>query len=961
MQPKPRKLNKSQKEAVNHSKGPLLIVAGAGTGKTTVITQRIKHLIQTNRAKPSEILALTFTEKAAQEMEERVDMAMPMGYTQMWISTFHSFCDQILRESGHHIGIDTGYKLMTQAQTLFFIKNNLFEFNLKYFRPLGNPSKFLYGLLTHFSRLADEDISAKDYLKWAKKQKGTSKAEKLEKEKWLELARSYSTYEKLKIKESLFDFADLITKTITLFEKRPNVLSEYQNKFKHILIDEFQDTNYAQNKLATMIAGKKANITVVADDDQSIYRFRGAAVSNVLEFRKKYKKSKLISLTQNYRSYQEILDAAYSSIQFNNPDRLEVAENIDKKLVAQKSKGGEVLFLHTENSENEAEKVVGEIEKLTKKDYNFGDIAILVRANNHADTFVRSLERNGIPHQFLGPEKLLQREEIVNLISYIKVINNFEDSVSLSRVLAIRELNIPAKDLTRLGNSMRKTQNSLYQTISNAEDILDDTFSINSLIDLKKLIDKHIEESKTKPAGSILLEFLNEVGIYKNLIEPDNQEAELVAQNLAKFFEKLKSQETSSGDGSVSATVTWLDLASELGDSPLASELDHTSIDSVKLLTVHSAKGLEFPVVFIANLVGERFPTRRRGEQIPVPEDLIKETLPKGDFHLEEERRLFYVAATRAKDKLYLTAADYYGEAKRKKKLSPFIFEALGEESTHAEQSNVTPPFKNLKSPKQPAIKQATSNLHIDYLSYSQIQTFKICPLHYNLKYILKIPTPISHAQSFGISIHETMNKIYLEAKIGTKINEKNALKILKNNWLTEGYENKIHEREAFKKAKTYISDYLGNHFKPRKLPISLEKPFVVPLYKSNQRLKLGGKIDRIDKISGGIEIIDYKTGENIPTQNQADKDMQLSFYALAASKITEKPLGLEPENIRLSLFYFEGGQKISTIRTKKDLENLEKEVFELKKQIEESNFKCSGHPFCNNCEYSIYCKSTSN
>src|SRR3989344_8463599 len=239
-----KNLNQQQLDAVEHLKGPLLIIAGAGTGKTTVITERIKYLILKKNILPSQILALTFTDKAAREMEERVDVAMPYGYTQMWISTFHAFCDRILRNDAHAIGLDPGYRLISEAESILLLKKNIFEMELNIFRPLGNPTKFLDALLIHFSRLKDEDVSPTDYLKWIKQQKITG-----ETEQYLELANAYKKYEELKIKEGEMDFSDLIGNTLNLFRKRKSILSKYQKQFKYILVDEFQDTNFSQYQL----------------------------------------------------------------------------------------------------------------------------------------------------------------------------------------------------------------------------------------------------------------------------------------------------------------------------------------------------------------------------------------------------------------------------------------------------------------------------------------------------------------------------------------------------------------------------------------------------------------------------------------------------------------------------------------------------------------------------------------
>src|SRR3989304_481591 len=421
-----KKLNKEQKETVEFGSGPLLIIAGAGTGKTTVITERIKHLISSELAKPQEILALTFTEKAAREMETRVDEIMPYGYTQMWIMTFHSFCDRVLRTEALHIGLDPRYKLMTEADATALVRKSLFKFDLDYFRPLGNPTKFISGILQHFSRLQDEDISPAEYFRWAQNHnsrlrrsyggQAKLKSENSEEiKKWKELAGAYRTYDEVKVKENVMDFGDLITKTLKLFRDRPNVLKEYREKFKYILVDEYQDTNFAQNELVKLLAGKKGNVTVVADDDQSIYRFRGAAISNIVQFRKSFPKTRVITLIQNYRSTQEILDKAYQLIQNKNPDRLEVVEKIGKKLVSQVDKNGEdINFIHRDRIENEADSVAKELIQLIKlQKYDYKDIAVLVRANNHADAFARAFAWQGIPYQFLGPGRLFRQSEVV--------------------------------------------------------------------------------------------------------------------------------------------------------------------------------------------------------------------------------------------------------------------------------------------------------------------------------------------------------------------------------------------------------------------------------------------------------------------------------------------------------------------------------------------------------------------
>jgi DNA helicase-2/ATP-dependent DNA helicase PcrA len=955
-----KNLNKEQLKAVKHKGGPLLIIAGAGTGKTTVVTERIKFLIGKKLAKPSEILALTFTEKAAREMEERVDVAMPFGYTQMWISTFHAFCDRILRREALHIGLDPKFKLMTEAESIQFVRNNLFKFKLKYFRPMGNPTKFVGGMLQHFSRLQDEDVLPEEYERWVKSQKKKKKYEKEEIEKWVELSKAYKKYEELKVKEGVFDFGDLIVKTLLLFRKRPNVLKEYRKQFKQILIDGFQDPNDAQNQLAMLLAGKgkNANITVTGDDDQSIYRFRGAAVSNILQFRKAYKNAKVVVLVENYRSTQKILDYAYGLIQHNNPDRLEYVEKVVKKLISntRKKREKDIKFFHKDRVENEAEEVAKEIIKLTKKEnYEYKDIAILVRANNHSEPFIRALARNGIPHQFLGPGRLFKQPEIVDLVSYLKVLYNFDDSVSLYRVLSFDYFKISPKDLVKIGNYARRNNKSFFEACEEIDNVFVSADTKKKITVIIKIINKHLKKVRKETAGQLLYFFLEDTGYLQKLLSPDTPQAEKRAANVSKLFDKLKTYEVDHEDATVPAVVDWIELSQELGESPQAADTDWTEINAVNLLTAHSAKGLEFPVIFMVNLVSQRFPTIERREQIPIPEDLIKEILPEGEFHDQEERRLFYVGMTRAMKRLYFTAANYYGEGKREKRLSPFVFETLGDDiisSERPEEKGEQLSFLDYSPPSTKETIYEIPKLHVDFLSYSQIQTFKVCPLHYKLKYIYKVPTPPTSSQSFGNTFHITMKAFYEFVGKGEKPTTTLLYRLLKENWISDGYLSKSHEKGSFDKAKKFLKHYLKESYDPKITPVAMEQPFIIRL----DGLRVGGKIDRVDVVGDSVHIVDYKTGATALTQKQADSDLQLSIYGLAATSIPEPPFNRDPKEVKLSLMYFDTPQTVTTTRTKEQLRRARKEIEDYKRRIEESEFECSKGYLCRNCEYKLFC-----
>lgn len=985
-------LNAEQREAIEHEFGPLLVVAGAGTGKTTVIIERVKRLLEKKLAKSNEILALTFTERTAQEMQERVDVALPMGVTQTWISTFHSFCETILRAEGLHIGLSPSFQILSGAESALFFNDHLFQFPLAYYRPLGNPTKFINGILQHFSRLKDEDIDPTEYLKFVNRQKKKN-LEPKELERLLELANGYQTYEDLKTKEGILDISDLIIETLHLFRERPNILKKYQKQFKFLLIDEFQDTNFAQNELAILLAGEEQNITVVFDDDQAIYRWRGAAVYNVLDFKKHFPKAKIISLTKNYRSNQEILDLAYNFIQNNNPDRLEASEGISKKLKATKNADPKtskpINLIWTQRVEEEAEKVALAIAKLTEKRYQFSEIAILARANNQTEPFMRALKRHGIPYQFLGPAKLFFQDEIKDLIAYLQLLDNFEDNIACYRVLNISLLNINARDIAALINFSKRNNLSLFEAAERAKEfykknqeltLSSQTTTKNGtnyplnlspdsyqrLTKLVEMIHHHFSLLSKESPGQILYYFIKDSSLLEFYQEPKNEKEQHEIENISKFFDKLKAFEVKNPQGRVSDFVKYLDFLMAANESPLASEIDWSQTNAVNLITIHSAKGLEFPVVFIVNLVELRFPLRERSEQIPLPDEIIKETLPVGDPHLEEERRLFYVGVTRAKDLLFLTGASFYGDNKRPKKPSVFLDESLGQKrDCYLYQNDKTTPHPSLFDWVDDREEQSTATTlkltnppsaiyrpKINYISYSQISTFDICPLHYKLRYIVGLPTLQFAAASFGDSIHKTLKEFYQRLLAGEKVNEEVLIDILENNWNHTGFENKTHEEEQKEHGKTILKNYFEKEFDPKILPKVLENPFKLKIGPS---LALGGVIDRVDELADGrIEIIDYKTGA-VPAQKEIDESLQMTIYAWAAS--LPEILGVPLDKQILSFYYLETGQKMQTKRTPASLEKARDEILGKVEAIEKSDFKCSGNMICKQCEYKLFCQ----
>lgn len=939
-------LNESQKKAVEFKDGPLLVVAGAGTGKTRVIAQRIRGLIG-KKVSPLEILALTFTEKSSEEMLNRIDDVMPLGYEEPWVYTFHSFADRILRTEALEVGLDPAYKIIGGSEQWLLFRQHIFEFDLKYFRPLGNPTKFISAILKFISRLQDENIPPKEFSDFARKFKGDDE----DKKRWEELAGAYEKYQEVKTAKSKMDFGDLIVWTIRLFRERPTILKKYQAQFKHVLVDEFQDTNYAQYELIRLLCPAEGledrSLLVVGDDSQSIYKFRGAAISNILEFKKDYPEAQTVTMLQNYRSPQTLLDPAYKLITNNNPDTLEAKLKISKKLESAVSKKGEKPKVYQlETMEDEVEFVILEILKILAKEeyYTYKDFAILARANSHLDPFVFGLRKYGLPYQLVGNRGLYDREEVRDVLALLKVVVDPTDGMSMYRVLNINTLKVPPEIISEILSEARKKKADLWGIMGEYRDPA-----------VEKLCEKIVlfQDEITKIGPSeFLYRLVSSVGYVNQFLGEETVENQLCVRNLDLFLEKAKKFEVdyhreNKEIPTIVNFVDFVDLMIEAGDDPAQAEIE--DIDTVNLLTVHSSKGLEFPVVFMVNLVGGRFPTKNRGDPIEMPDDLVKETLPSGDFHIQEERRLFYVGMTRAQKYLYLTYANDYG-GKRELRPSGFLQETgcenvaveAKETKEATSQVGLFGVESGFRKPKAEKIKDFDPK----HLSYSQVDSYKICPLQYKYSYVLNVPTPPKHALSFGITIHDTLRDFHTALMFGDKVTVDNLLAMYEKNWQPLGYMDEEHRQMRFEEGKKLLRRYFEKYVGEELRPLALEKSF---------NIKIGGKrffgrIDRIDPLlGGGVEIVDYKTGA-AKDQKFVDKDDQVAFYAIAA----KEALGMEPK--KLTYFYVESNEKVSTERTNEQMQKTKKEVVEVIKKIKDGQFGATPGTHCTWCDFKDIC-----
>ncbi|MFH1643403.1 MAG: UvrD-helicase domain-containing protein [Patescibacteria group bacterium] len=955
-------LNKEQKKAVLHENGPLLIVAGAGTGKTTVITQRIACLIEKGLAKPEEILAVTFTDKAAGEMEERVDRLLPFGYTDLWISTFHSFCERVLKDHALDIGLPNDFQLLDQTGAWLLIRQNLDKFDFNYYKSLGNPTKFIHTLIDHFSRCKDQSIYPNDYLEYAESLKTnlTDLPETQEIERIKEVANAFHVYQKLLLDNDSLDFGDLINYCLQLFQKRPGILKKYQDKFKYILVDEFQDTNYAQYELIKILSEPENNLTVCADDDQAIYMFRGASYNNIIQFKKDFPQSKEVFLLTNYRSSQNILDISYNLIQNNNPDRLEHVSQIDKKLIASDSEKGIVEHLHftTHNQENRG--VVDKIKELLKKDKeaSFSDFAILSRTNAVANVFAKALERAGLPYQFLASRGLYSKPVVLDIISYFKILDNYHESSAVFRVLNLDFLNISSSDIVEITQYARKKTQGIFESLKELPMIsgLSEN-AVNQINFILSLIEKHSFQIKERSVSEILISFLNDSGYLKYI---SNNEDKYSLDLINQFFKKVKEFEELSIDSGLKNFMEQLELELESGEQGRLEFDPEQGPDMIKIMTVHGAKGLEFKYVFVVNLVDKRFPTIEHRNPIEVPIELIKEIIPKGDVHLQEERRLFYVGLTRAKRGLFFTSADDYG-GMRKKKLSRFLTE-MGFEKEIKEES----PEELIEQKKEKRIIKEKIILP-KHFSFSQLVAFANCPYQYKLAHVLRVPVGGRASFSFGKTIHNTLYEFVKEINENkgkqkdlfnkkTKNNKKSLslndlLLIYEKEWIDDWYENSAQKQEYKKLGKDILRNFYNDFEKnpPEILKTSeglgLELPFKLKI--GNVTIK--GVIDRVDEVNGEVEIIDYKTGQHKEKLSPQDKQ-QLLLYQIA----TEEIFGLKP--FKLTYYYLEQGQKVSFLGNAKDKEKEKENILKKIEEIKNSDFVATPGWQCNFCDFKYIC-----
>ena len=609
-------LNAEQREAVFHTEGPLLILAGAGSGKTRVLTHRIAYLIEEKGINPWNILAITFTNKAAGEMRERVDDIVGFGSESIWVSTFHSTCVRILRRHIDRLGYDNNFTIYDSDDQKTLMKDvcKLLQIDTKTYRERT--------ILSAISSAKDEMVTPEEYELNAYGDFSKKK-----------IAEAYKEYERQLKANNALDFDDLLVKTVQLFQTQPEILEYYQDRFRYIMVDEYQDTNTVQFKLISLLAAKYKNLCVVGDDDQSIYKFRGANIQNILSFEKEFEHTKVIKLEQNYRSTSTILDAANAVIK-NNVGRKA------KSLWTENGEGEKIQFRQFDTAYDEAEYIVGDIrERVDNGKAAYCDHAVLYRTNAQSRLFEEKMITANIPYKIVGGVNFYARKEIKDLLAYLKTIDNGKDDLAVRRIINVPKRGIGLTTVNRITEAAQQRGISFYEALCSADLVPGLGRSISKLESFAAMIEYFRKEAEHLSITELMEEILTETGYVEELKAEGEEEAEVRLQNIDEFLNKIAAYEESCEEELPT-------LSGFLEEVALVADIDSLDEESdyVVLMTLHSAKGLEFPYVYLAGM-----------EDGIVPSYM---TITADDpTEIEEERRLCYVGITRAKKELAMTCA----------------------------------------------------------------------------------------------------------------------------------------------------------------------------------------------------------------------------------------------------------------------------------------------------------------
>lgn len=935
-------LNKAQAAAAELTTGQLQVVAGAGTGKTRVIVQRISNLLDQG-VKPQSILAVTFTEKAAAEMLERILQSRPDLHAEMPILTFNAFGERLLREFNTEIGLGRGFLLLSDSAQIVFLEQHLDELELDFYSPATQPKGQLVDVSKYFSKLKQNIVTPEAYDKFVKKMASADTSQKLEKTKHQELSRAYANYIRLCKEYNVIDYDDQIYRAIELLRVRPNIQTLLQDRYRAIMVDEFQDTNPMQSELIDLLSGRGNSLMVVGDDDQSIYGFRGATLANILDFKQRYPKSQEVTLIENYRSGQAILDAAYSLVQNNNPYRLEATLGIDKRLRAKKA-GKKPTIKQFSRRDYELQWIVDDIIEHLAGGTPAGEIAVLVRNNTTAKLIGQALNLADIDYVIIGERYQLYRTEVVRMIvEALRCIIDTTNNTSLYHTLGSDLFGISGALLADLSGQARVNRQRLEEFLNEQSD---ETKVQEALTQIK-----HWREmAPTTAVDKLVYAILDETG-YKNRIYSramSDTATSITAQQLTEFFRAMGEFVSIAQQPTALQYLESYPVLEAAGESSEDQTLQ-ISNQRVNVLTIHKAKGLEWETVYIPDCVERVLPNTTPRGGIPLPEKLVAKHVSEADDQIAEERRLMYVAMTRAREDLIISfSRSHNGRTARRP--SRFISETFKKDEFADSDGRLPPQTLELaiaesmvqKEVPLPASMREGENLR---LSVSQIETYLHCPLNFYFKHILNIPEPASTQASYGQAIHgaiETINKALMSG-------DKPDLKAVELT-LVEDIDNVPAESQLLKQrlqqqALDTIRRFYKSHVEDNpEVPQLVESSFRIRL--ADQNLVITGRLDAVFASEKGVEIRDYKTSPNVDTptkaKNKATNSPQLTLYALVwQQQHDEIPHKLSLEFVNTDLTGSVG-------KTQRGIDTMTAKLEDMVKSITERQFKPgSKHDYC--------------
>jgi DNA helicase-2/ATP-dependent DNA helicase PcrA len=966
------KLNEAQRRAITHGEGPLLVIAGAGTGKTRVITERIRHLLQSDETLSSEnILGLTFTKKAAGEMKARVVKATGERGKAVTLATFHSFCETLLAEA------DPQRMMLDEFDHWILLRRNIRRLRLDKYRRLADPGQFLNDFVEFFSRCQDELVSSEDYQRYAAGLAAHLEAERetLDEDTLAErletvalqqeLARAYRASEELLREKNRVSFGSLITGAVGLLERDTLLRDALQKRYRYILVDEFQDTNIAQLRLLELLAGPTKNIVAVGDNDQAIYRFRGASFGSFKLFLEQFAGWRegqdstrfRVALTENYRSTPNILRVAMQVIGQNA-----VSADFPKKVLSpNKPPGEKIRIVELATPEDEAQWVASELERIHGAGRRWKDFAVLYRQHAHRDHLVEELSRRKIPF-VITRLSILEHPLVRDVLAYLRLIAAPYDDIACARVVAAPAWRLEAADLVRLATRARKEKKAIYDLLQLPQGQLAFDGSNAALGQLAEFVSAQRKTLKRCTAREIL-------GALTEWLEIPQRAKERDRKYVKRLAEFMKEWEPKSETRGLAEFIEYLGYYAQAGG--VVSLEDDAPLDAVQLMTVHGAKGLEFPQVFLLRVNNRAFPATERPRVFEFPVELMKEGAPAEQFHIQEERRLFYVALTRAEERLTITTV-----TEKKGKVPVFIEDILMEPAIKRQDVRQMMPKlppagrgdgvqENLWEDSElfPAAEGSAKIFSriADWaeefhprspepltLSPSALSGYRTCPQRYLFGYLWSLREGPKAAMSFGAVMHTTIKRFVEQLRKGVKLPFDEVQRIFETEWSSKGFEDAYQEEEYKKDGVEQLRAFHEGMMAELPQALAQEKAFELPL---DNNVIIKGRIDQINSLGNkrDVEIVDYKTGR--PRKDaDAKKDLQLSLYALAVREILE----LEPA--RLVFHYLQNNQRQETTRDAKQLDEAQKIVQEAAADIRAGEFPSKRGFICRNCAYRPIC-----